>query len=161
VHVYDDGVDVAGFGFAPERVDERILSAHAAFQRDVELIAEFIRITHEHDIEPVAGSYDTNAWYVHVGYRLPPSLLGLRPYVRYEQIDDPEANDVLFAPSLGYTALVGGVRWDFSDFAALKAEYRDEEVSVAGNEDDGRSLLLNASFVIPNLFGSGSQGAGH
>ena len=157
VHAYDDGFESSG-----GRIDERILSAHLAFQRDVELIAEFLRITHEHQVPGIEGSYGTNAYYVHAGYRLPSALFGLRPYVRYEQVDDPEDNDFVFAPALGYTALVGGIRWDFSDFAAIKAEYRDEEINaVGGAPDDGQSLLLNLSFVIPNLLGGGQSAAGH
>lgn len=162
VHAYEDGFDVVGFGPGPEpeRVDERIVSAHVAYQRDLELVAEFMRITHDHDIEPAGGSYDTNAWYVHAGYRLPSALLGLRPYLRYEQIDDPDADDRIFAPWLGYTARLAGVRWDFSSYAAIKVEYRDEDITVGGTEDDGRTLLLNASFVIPDLLG-GRAAAGH
>ena len=156
VHAYDDGFEGGG-----GRVDETILAAHIAFQREVELIAEFMRITHEDDFGVITGSFDTDAWYVHLGYRLPRSLLGLRPYVRYEQIDDPEAGDAVFLPTLGYTALVGGIRWDFSDYAALKAEYRDEEIRAGGGPDDGQSLLLNVSFVIPNLLGGGQAVAGH
>ena len=100
--------------------------------------------------------FDTNAWYVHLGYRLPPAMYGLRPYVRLEKIEADDPHPLGFFPTLAYDAIVAGIRWDFSSYAALKAEYRDEDLPT----DEGWSVLLNASFVIPNLLGGGSA-AGH
>ena len=149
-----------------EPVDERILSGHVALQRQVELIAEYVLIRHESEDDATGGdAFGTNAWYVHLGYRLP-SPAGLRPYVRYESIEPGDGDPVFdppFAPGpdIAYEAWIGGVRWDFSDYAALKAEYRDEQITVADAPDDGWSVLLNASFVIPNLLGSGPSAAAH
>lgn len=154
VNLYADNVD-APLG----DVDERILSGHVAFQRQIELIAEYMLIRHSREAAAAAeDEFDTSAWYVHLGYRLPPSLLGLRPYVRVERIDPDPADPAWQAIALVYDAWIAGIRWDFTDFAALKVEYRDEELAAA---DEGQSLLLNASFVIPNLLGGGRAGASH
>lgn len=128
-------------------VDERILSAHVAVEHPLELLAEYFRIHHAPDAAGLRST-DTSAWYLHVGYRLPPRLPRLLPYVRLENVD-VSGEDVLFAPlGLEHEAVVAGVRWDFSPFAALKLEYRAEEVDVS---DEGSSLLLNVSFVVPGL----------
>ena len=41
-----------------------------------------------------------------------------------------------------------GVRWDFNPYAALKAEYRNEEFDNAGRENNFR---LQVSFVLAKL----------
>lgn len=155
VHAYRDNVDDF------QQIDERILSAHVAFQRELEFIAEYMIVRHTpQDGAFVDEDFDTKAWYVHLGYRLPARMLGLRPYLRLEKVD-PAPTPVSIFPVLTYDAVIGGVRWDFADYAAIKAEYRNEEVPPAGDgREDGQSLLLNVSFVIPNLLGGGT-GAGH
>jgi len=150
VHAYRDQIaDATG-----TRVDEQILSAHVALLGQVELVAEYLLVRHGGD----DGWLDTHARYVHFGLRLPEPLTSLRPYVRYESVapaDDDQFFSAELAPTVdaGYDGLIAGVRWDFSTYAALKAEYRDEDTTRGGEPDDGRSLLLNVSFVIPNLLG--------
>lgn len=129
-------------------VDERILSAHFVLEWPLQVISEFMRI-HDDPRTGASGAFDTDAWYVHVGYRLPPSMKSLAPYVRWERIE-PAAGDPLFGGvAVDYEAWIAGLRWDFSRFAALTGEFRDEDLPV----DDGQSLLLNVAFVIPNLIG--------
>ena len=164
VHAYRDEV-TGGLG---ERVDEQILSAHAAVQGPIEVAAEYILIRHGASSDSDDGWLTTHARYVHLGVRLPGALGGVRPYVRYESID-PADEDPLFGPEIApaldapYDAFVGGLRWDFSTYAALKAEYRDERTTIDGEPDDGASFLVNVSFVIPNLLGGDAAGpmAGH
>lgn len=151
VHAYRDAIRDGTGG----RADEHIFSAHMALQGPLELAAEYILIRHT---SPADGDSwaDTHARYAHVGFRLPAGLEAVRAYVRYENIR-PADDDPVFGPAFAptpdasYDALIAGLRWDFSEYAALKAEYRDERIADAGVADDGRSLLLNVSFVIPNL----------
>ena len=165
VHAYQDQVS-DGVG---THVDERIYSAHVALQGEIELFAEYLLIRHEAPIslDFESGWFDTHAGYVHVGVRLPGPLHDLRAYARYERVS-PEPGDPFFereaAPvaDADYESVIAGLRWDFSTFAALKAEYRDERATRSGEPDDGRSLLLNVSFVIPNLLGGdGPVAMGH
>jgi len=149
VHAYADETEV------PLPWTERMLSAHVAIERPLELIGEYVLIRHEPGQAATPGpARDTHAWYAHAGLRLPAPLASLRPYGRWERIE-PAANDPIFTPDLvpEYEALIAGLRWDFSAFAAIKVEYRHEEL---GPDDRGASLLVNASFVVPNLLGGGS-----
>lgn len=141
VHGYLDEVD-AGAG----NVDERIVGGHVVWLRNPELVAEYLHIMHEADT-PGADARATDAWYFQVGWR-PPTTPSFQPYARLERVDVP-ADDPLFAGlGLDYGGIIGGVRWDFSDFAALKGELRSEDFADAGRLT---SVALNASFVIPTL----------
>jgi hypothetical protein len=116
--VYIDRVTVAG---RPE-FDERITSAHAAWQReDPEIIAEIADVHHEQ----IGGSLSTSnlAYYVQGAYRLPSSARLWKPYYRFEHINI-DSNDVVFAgvPNLDGSTI--GVRYDISTYAAIKSEIR-------------------------------------
>jgi hypothetical protein len=126
--------------------DERILSAHLAWRRgDTEAIAEFIDVSHD----PVVGgsSTDSPSFYVHVGRHLPSPLRDVTPYARYEKMDI-DAADVVFGGGVvsDYEAWVGGVRFDFDDLAALKAEYRGEKRAGGTRQD---AFYVQASYAIP------------
>lgn len=144
--VYLDRISAGGV----ELADELITSAYVVWKRDgFDAMVELINVSHE----PVTGG-DTErspAYYVHVGYRLSGTARALMPYARYEKMDiDPD--DPVFAGLLvDYEAVVAGVRYDFSDLAALKAEYRSEEVGAVGRMD---AYFLQASFAVPVAGGS-------
>lgn len=144
--VYLDQADVDGI-----ELDERILSAHVVLARErPEAIAEYARITHEPD--PTGGSFGTDAGYLQLAYRLPPPADRLKPYARYERIEASD-DDPLFAPfALDYEAGIAGLRFDFSTFAALKAELRAEDTE---DEGSGWSAWLQAAFT----FGPGTDDA--
>jgi hypothetical protein len=101
---------------------EWIESAHVVWQREnPEIIAEFANVNHRRIGSSAASN--SQAWYVQTGYRLPWFERGWKPYYRYEYIHVPKA-DVVFraVPSLSGSTL--GLRYDISNFAALKFEYR-------------------------------------
>lgn len=128
--------------------DERIASAHIVWDRGAaEFIAEYIDVSHE-----AAGANTSNgssAFYVHAGYRLSGELSAVTPYARFETTDIDEA-DVVFQTLLtDYQAVVVGVRYDFDDLAALKLEYRSEEIDGGSRLD---SYFVQVSWAIP-LFG--------
>lgn len=137
---YLDEVDAGPAG----TVAERIIGGHVAWTANPEVVVEYLHFIHDAD---AAGTTTSNGLYAQVGWR-PPLAPALQPYVRYESIDIG-AGDPLFAGlGLGYTGIIGGMRWDAADFAALKGEVRSEEVAGA---DRAMSLVLNISFVIPTL----------
>lgn len=142
IHGYVDQVDPVG---TTGPVDERILGGHASWMANPEVVVEYLHFIHE----PVAGggASTSDAFYAQVGVRLPPGRT-VQPYVRFERIDIA-AGDPLFAGlGLGYEGVIGGLRWDFAGFAALKGEVRSEEVAGAQR---ATSFAVNASFVIPNI----------
>ena len=137
--------------------DEGISSAYVTWQHESpEFIAEYADVRHT----PVTGgkTTDNHGFYVQVGYRLPGAASQWKPYARTEKLVTSAA-DVIFAPlAMGYTGTLGGIRYDFAPFAALKAELRREQFQ--GHEWTN-SFYLNASFTIPNLVGGESNPMAH
>ncbi len=128
--------------------DERIVSAHAVWDRGaLEIIGEYIRVRH---VPAGGGSTSTSdATFLHAGVRLPGRLRALTPYGRWEETNIADDDLVFTGQVSDYDAVLGGVRYDFSELAALKIEYRSEKVS--GGEAIG-SFIVQASFAIP-MFG--------
>jgi len=125
-HIY--GLQIGGSVYRDEitlekgsPVREWISSAHLVWDKETpEFIAEFANIRHRQ----VGASrvFDTKAFYVQAAYRLPWFEKRWKPYYRFEYIDNPAGENVLLVPDLlGSTV---GVRYDISDFAAFKGEYR-------------------------------------
>jgi hypothetical protein len=145
----------AGGGYYHDRVSpttgveagEGIASAYLAWQSETpELIAEYAQVRHT----PVGGGATTvnHGGYAQVAYRLAGVARSWKPYLRAERVTTA-SDDAIFAPlSLGYRGTVGGVRYDFAPYAALKAEMRREQFQ---GKDWSTGLYLNASFTIPDL----------
>ncbi|MEX2264613.1 MAG: hypothetical protein WD696_21845 [Bryobacteraceae bacterium] len=88
-----------------------------------EFIAEFANVNHK----PVDGGLSTNsqAWYVQAAYRLPGAANLWKPYYRYEHMRIPLA-DIPFQNFPPISGSVLGMRYDISQFVALKLEYRNQ-----------------------------------
>lgn len=144
--VYVDRISSGGAEFA----DEVITSGHIVWKRGpVDAAAEYIHVSHKEigtDVSTASPSY-----YVHLGYRLPGRARAFEPYARYEHMDI-DAADVVFTGLVpDYEAIVAGLRYDFDELAALKAEYRSEKVAGGERMD---AYYLQASFAIPVAGGS-------
>jgi len=128
--------------------DERITNANIVWDRGrLDLISEYINVRH---VASASGDVTTStATYVHAGVRLGGELRAVMPYVRWEKMDIAEGDVVFSGVVPDYEAVLGGVRWDFSELAALKVEYRNEKF---GSADRTGSLYVQASFAVP-LFG--------
>ena len=70
------------------------------------------------------GSFNSQAWYVQLGYRLPLAQQLWKTYYRFEYIHIPRT-EVVFQGVPNLAGSVLGVRYDISSFAALKGEYRN------------------------------------
>jgi hypothetical protein len=129
--------------------DERILSAHAVWDRGaLDIIGEYIRVRHDPGGVSLATSSD--AVFLHAGVRLPGRMSVVTPYVRWERMDIADGDAVFTGVVADYDALLGGVRYDFSELAAIKIEYRNEKF------DSGEalgSIFIQASFAIPMFAG--------
>jgi hypothetical protein len=123
---YRDKISLTG----GKQYHEDIMSAHVVLETETpEIIAEYSRVNHKEIGGPSASS---QAFYVQVAYRLPSAGKRLKPYVRVERIWVPKGEPVLTAtPSL--KGILGGIRYDFTDFAAIKFEYRDFRRSTSPN----------------------------
>jgi hypothetical protein len=114
--------------------NERIISAHAAWQKeDPEIIAEVASVRHHEIGSPSAATW-SHAFYVQAAYRLPRFSRLWKPYYRFEHIGIDTLDQVFSAvPNLDGSTL--GIRFDASEFAALKGEFRtwDRGDDVARN----------------------------
>ena len=105
---------------------EWISSAQIAWTRETpELISEFANV-HHGDI--LTGTvYNSQAYYIQLAYRLPWEARKWKPYYRFEYTHVPSTEPLFSSTAFEVTDLVGstaGVRFDITDFAAFKWEYR-------------------------------------
>jgi hypothetical protein len=129
-------------------IKENTVSAYVAWTRESpEVIIEFLHSSHEL-LTDSSVSGDVDAWYAQFAYRLKDDLSQWKPYARFEKTDVDDTDPLLFDQGLDFEAAILGVRWDFNPYAALKAEYRNEEFDNAGRENNFR---LQVSFVLAKL----------
>jgi hypothetical protein len=105
---------------------------------------EYLRSRHELAADSDIYGY-TTAWYAQFAWRLAGEYRDWKPYVRIEQNDIDDSDPLLGDQGLDYEGGILGVRWDFNRYAALKAEYRNEEFNNEGRENNFR---LQVSFVL-------------
>lgn len=117
--VYRDKIGVGVRNF-----EEWITSGHLVWQKeDPEFIAEVANVRHAEPGRSVV--FNSQAWYVQLGYRLPFGQQLWKPYYRFEYIHIPLADPVFTGvPSLAGSVV--GIRYDITSFAAIKAEYRNQ-----------------------------------
>jgi len=121
---------------------EWIASGHIVWSRETpEFITEFVNVHHTN----IASGRDWNSQgvYTQLAYRLPGVARAWKPYYRYEYIHVPATEPVLLVPNLsGHTA---GVRYDITDYAAFKVEYRSSRRSPTLRTD---GLFLQTAFTF-------------
>ena len=129
-------------------VEESTVSAYAVWTKESpEVIVEYLHSEHQL-VTDSSVSGDVDAWYVQFAYRLPGTHSKWKPYARLERIRVDDSDPLLGAEGLDYDGGILGVRFDFNPYAALKAEYRNEEFDSAGRENNFR---LQVSFVLTKL----------
>ena len=132
----------AGAGSVHSEADEQIVSLFGTYMaNDWEVLAEFIDISHDFD---TGGEANSDGWYLQVGR----AFDSWTPYARIDSVTLDDA-DTYYANVDDREALSVGVRWDYSDWSALKLQYTSTDVDVAGGgsrtED---SLVLQCSFAF-------------
>jgi hypothetical protein len=139
ISVYSDLVDPA----AGVEVEEKLYSLHFALERETpEVIVEFIHADHDATAGPASGGMD--AYYAQLAYRLK-GRSEIKPYVRFENTDIDDSDPLLSPANPNYKAAIAGVRYDFATSAALKLEYRSDEMGNLGRDHSIRAQL---SFVL-------------
>jgi len=135
--VYHDLVPNGGSG-----VPELITSAYVALTSEKpEVIAEFADVRH-HDPTTLID-YHSKAGYAQVAYRLPHAPRW-KPYARVEKLDANVAEPVF--GGLDTRIALSGVRFELSDLAAVKAEYR--WTRRLGDPRGINALYLQTAFVF-------------
>lgn len=115
---------------APGRVDEQIYSAHVALESETpEFIAEYTYARHKSS----SARANVHSAYGQLAYRLPFLDEAFKPYVRVEWLNTKK-DDPLFIgiADQDYHGVTVGARWDFSSFAVLKLEVREEKFEMTG-----------------------------
>ena len=108
--------------------DEWIASAYVVWNKQrPELLAEYAN-AHHRDLQ-TSETFNTTSYYVQLAYRLPWQEDKWKPYYRFEYIHRPVVEPVwdITGPA-SVVDLVGslvGVRYDITNYAAFKGEYRN------------------------------------
>jgi hypothetical protein len=110
------------------KFDEWIASANLVWNKQrPEFLAEYANV-HHRDLQ-TSQTFNTTNYYVQLAYRLPWQENKWKPYYRFEYIHRPNSEPVWdFTGTATVVDLVGslvGVRYDITDYAAFKGEYRN------------------------------------
>src|SRR6266851_3743582 len=115
--VYRDKINLMGRDFR-----EWITSAHLVWTKETpEFLAEFANVNHRQVLTDL--STNSQAFYVQLGYRLPWFERSVKPYYRFEYTHTPLSEQVFTNQDLVGSTL--GVRYDITNYAAFKTEYRN------------------------------------
>lgn len=127
---------------SPSSFREWITSGHLVWLKESpEFIAELANVRHR---DTVTGKiWNSQVTYAQVAYRLPWNRRRWKPYYRFEYIHVPKTEPVLAVPNLtGHTA---GTRFDVTDYAAFKIEYRSSRRTLTGRFN---GLFLQTAFTF-------------
>jgi hypothetical protein len=137
---YRDRINAGG-----AKYNEWITSAHFVWTRETpEIIAEFANVQHD-NLTVAAPITNSQAYYVQAAYRLPVMDKKWKPYYRFDYIHVPDA-DTLFQPIPNLAGSTAGVRFDITNFAAIKFEYRNQRRSPSPTRIN--SIFLQTSFAF-------------
>jgi len=132
-----------------QNFDEWIESAHVVWTKEhPEFLSEFSNV-HHRDLQTLQ-TYNSQAFYVQLAYRLPWQENKWKPYYRFEYIHRPNFEpvwDITGTPSV--KDLVGstvGIRYDITNYAAFKGEYRNTRPGV--NEPRVNGAFFQTAFTF-------------
>jgi hypothetical protein len=129
--------------------DEWIEAAHLVWSKEhPEFLSEFSNV-HHRDLQTLQ-TYNSQAFYVQLGYRLPWQENKWKPYYRFEYIHRPNFEpvwDISGAPSVeDLVSSTIGVRYDITNYAAFKGEYRNTRTGV--NEPRVNGAFFQTAFTF-------------
>ena len=132
-----------------QNFDEWISSAHLVWTKEKpEFLSEFSNVYHR-DLQTLR-SYNSQAFYVQLAYRLPWQQNKWKPYYRFEYIHRPNTEPVWdITGTASVLDLVGstvGVRYDITNYAAFKGEYRNTRSGV--NEPRVNGAFFQTAFTF-------------
>ena len=125
------------------RMKELISAVHFVWTRETpEFLSEFANV-HHRDTN-TGQTFNSQAYYIQVAYRLPWLEKKWKPYYRFEYIHAPKGEPVLEGTNL--VESTAGVRFDISEFAAFKTEYRSTKRGT--NEPRFNGAFLQTCFTF-------------
>jgi hypothetical protein len=138
--VYGDLVTLSTGG----EFDEQIVSGYVVWHKeDPEIIAELASVRHrETNAAPATWNH---AYYVQAAYRLPWRERLWKPYFRFEHIGI-DAAEVVFATVPEVDMATVGLRYDASQFAAIKGEFRTWTRGAESDRNYGGFFQLCFTF---------------
>ncbi len=123
---------------------EWITSAHVVWTKEKpEFLAEYANILHRDIL--TSNTYDSQAFYVQLAYRLPWQENKWKPYYRFEYIHKPETDPTL-VDVLDLSGSTLGVRYDITNYAAFKGEYRNSRHGV--NQPRVNGAFFQTAFTF-------------
>jgi hypothetical protein len=124
-------------------VGEWIASAHVIWTKEnPEFLSEFANVHHRNQL--TGHITNSQAFYVQVAYRFPWMEKRWKPYYRFEHIHVPAGEPVLGVPNLVGSTV--GLRYDISDYAAFKGEYRATQRQAGTPRANG--VFFQTSFTF-------------
>ncbi len=127
---------------------EWISSAHLVWARETpEFLAEFANVHHRNELTGKIS--DSQAFYVQLAYRLPWQERKWKPYYRFEYTHIPVTEPLFSLADFRVQDLVSstaGLRYDISDFAAFKWEYRHTKRGPTDPQVNG--VFMQTSFTF-------------
>jgi len=147
-HIY--GLQMGGSFYGDEittptapRMKELISAVHFVWTRETpEFLSEFANVHHR--VLDTGQVFNSLAYYIQVAYRLPWLEKKWKPYYRFEYIHAPKGEPVLHGTNL--VESTAGVRYDITEFAAFKTEYRSTK--RATNEPRFNGVFLQTCFTF-------------
>jgi hypothetical protein len=127
-----------------QNFDETISSAHLVYTKEhPEFLSEFAN-SHHRDVL-TGRTFNSQAFYVQLAYRLPWQDNKWKPYYRFEHIHKPE-NDPVFTAVSDLVGSTLGVRYDITNYAAFKGEYRSTRLGVG--EPRSNAAFFQTAFTF-------------
>ncbi len=108
-----------------------------------EFLAEFANVHHRDEL--TSNTWNSQAFYVQLAYRLPWQQNKWKPYYRFEYIHKPESDPTLL-DVLDLSGSTLGVRYDITNYAAFKGEYRNSRHGV--NEPRVNGAFFQTAFTF-------------
>ena len=122
---------------------EWITGAHVAWTKESpEFLAEIANVNHRNILTDRVTN--NTAFYVQVGYRLPWFEKSLKPYYRFEHTHTPLSEQVFTNQDL--VGSIVGLRYDITNYAAFKSEYRNSKRQPTLPRVNG--LFLQTDFTF-------------
>jgi hypothetical protein len=124
---------------------EWITSTHFVWSRETpEIIAEFANVRHE-NLTVSAPQTNSQAYYIQAAYRLPFLDKRWKPYYRFDYIHVP-SSDTMFQPISNLAGSTTGIRYDITNFAAIKFEYRNQRRAPGQPRINGGFIQTSFAF---------------
>jgi len=103
---------------------EWIQAAHIVWNKETpEFIAEFANVSHR--FANTNETTNSQGFYTQVAYRIPSLRRTLKPYYRFDYIHVPRGDAIFRAVVPTFHSSTAGLRYDITNFATFKLEYRD------------------------------------